>query len=124
MKPIWKVLVSALVVFLLPAAALAGEVSADQVQQVQAHVELSVEPLPVDPDVGVMVEAEDATSDEACGRSGSIVPMIEFGIETQEAACCIDECRRDRDCDLICGGAGAGVCVRANSCCRECACTF
>lgn len=31
------------------------------------------------------------------------------------------QCWRDRDCDPICG-KGNGVCVRVNSCYRECAC--
>lgn len=40
------------------------------------------------------------------------------------AQCCIDQCRRNRDCDAVCGAQGAGVCIKVNSCCRECACLF
>ncbi len=38
-----------------------------------------------------------------------------------EAACCIPECWRDKDCDRICG-KNNGQCVPANSCCNVCAC--
>lgn len=33
-----------------------------------------------------------------------------------------NECRRDRDCDAVCGPEFGGECRRVNSCYRECAC--
>jgi len=41
---------------------------------------------------------------------------------TEQLACCIDECSRDRDCRAICGKEFGGQCVQVNSCCRQCAC--
>lgn len=45
-------------------------------------------------------------------------------VTAQADGCCIDQCGRDRDCDRFCGAKGAGVCIRLNSCCTECACLF
>ena len=35
--------------------------------------------------------------------------------------CCIPECRRDRDCNGVCGALG-GQCAQVNSCCTACLC--
>jgi len=51
-------------------------------------------------------------------------PADLFGTTPAPASCCIDECRKDKDCDGVCGAPGAGACIRVNSCCRECFCTF
>lgn len=47
-------------------------------------------------------------------------PLAAPGQDRQ--ACCIDQCRRDRDCRFVCGKEFGGQCVMVNSCCRECFC--
>lgn len=69
-----------------------------------------------------------STEAEACLTSGQAVSDRGADLlglsEAPGAQCCIDQCRRNRQCDDVCGAPGAGVCIRVNSCCNECACLF
>jgi hypothetical protein len=68
--------------------------------------------------------APEVSAEAACDASASLA-----GPESQTPtwladSCCQSQCRRDRDCDSVCGGKGAGACIQLNSCCRGCACAF
>lgn len=64
---------------------------------------------PMTPDLGA--PAGDCAVDDPLAAPGQ-----------QQQACCIDQCRRDRDCRFVCGKEFGGQCVMVNSCCRECFC--
>lgn len=83
----------------------------------------------------VAAETLEAAVQDGCDADGLVsaeqrlfTPADEAAFATEEsvdvAGCCRNQCRRDSQCDAYCGAPGAGVCVKANSCCYVCACLF
>lgn len=60
---------------------------------------------------------------DVCSTEEALLPDdLEIDSSEAQAVCSPPpQCFRDRDCDRICG-KGNGVCIRVNSCYRQCAC--
>ncbi len=88
----------------------------------------SANQVPAAPDTTVELELPELepAGEEACaGELSADLASLDPTDASAAAACgCKDLCRRDRDCDRICGAKGAGVCIQGNSCCNECACLY
>lgn len=115
-------LIGLLTCLALPVLAVAGGQPGNQ--DVQPTV---IEQQPAEPEAEAVAEAApqelEPAADDAQPRFLDD-PADLFGPTPTPASCCIDQCRKNKDCDAVCGAPGAGVCLRVNSCCRECSCTF
>lgn len=64
----------------------------------------------------VSAPSSNLPSAAGCEEGDSILPGQD------QLTCCIDECKRDRDCRAVCGFEFGGQCVQVNSCCTQCFC--
>lgn len=75
---------------------------------------------------GVLVLAPQGllVTDEGLGQLTSAVSSEPVSAQDAPNGACSPppQCLRDRDCDPNCG-KGNGVCIRVNSCYRQCACS-
>ena len=109
-----------LALFVFPAQAVFAEAQTAVPEEPAEAAAVTAQQPATDP----QPEADVVEAGDACltpdGTDSS--PWLQQDWMKPTAGCgCRDECRRDRDCNRVCGSFG-GQCIQANSCCRECAC--